>query len=225
MANNFPYVAVVDIVSDLDDIKDVLVEKSFDLIIVDTDITRGNVFEYLEAYMDVIIHHELIVVSSTVDFAIDCFKFSALDYILKPIRHSEMEVAIERAKANIGSRRLDTQTNYLPPKAPIKIIAIPSVTEVKILPVDTIVYLEAEGKYTTFHLTNGTSIVSSRNLGIYEELLANNNFFRIHHSYIVNVDLACNVFKKDGTYLEIFNKKYLPISKRKAESFYRFLGI
>ena len=67
--------------------------------------------------------------------------------------------------------------------------------------------------------------MSSKNLGVYEELLLKNNFFRIHHSYIVNVDLAVKIQKKDGTYLEIFNKKYLPISKRRVEGFYKFLGI
>jgi two-component system LytT family response regulator len=227
MLDNFQlYVSVVAVESDLDHVENILRDASFDLIILDTDIVSGgNVFELLEPYMSIIDDHELIVVSSSTAFIADSFRFSAIDYILKPVGFSEMVVAIERAKANVEIRQSMVNNSYFLAREPVKIIAIPSISEVKILPVSTIVYLEAEGKYTTFHTMDNKAIVSSRNLGSYEKLLVNNNFFRIHHSYIVNVDLACNIYKKDGVYLEIINKKYLPISKRKTDSFYKFLGI
>jgi two-component system LytT family response regulator len=218
-------IVIVDTISNLNDIPNLLKKEPIDVIFLDTDVVSDNVFKFLEPYHEDIADKELIVISSGPEFAIDAFKLSAIDYVLKPFIPSEIEKAINKAKINIQKDRAELHNHYAIPKVPIKIVAIPSLTEVKILPVDSIIYLKSEGKYTTFYTIDGKSTVSSRNLGVYEKLLSNNNFFRIHHSYIVNVDLASNVYKKDGTYLEIYNKKYLPISKRKAESFYRFIGV
>lgn len=105
------------------------------------------------------------------------------------------------------------------------LIAIPYSNKIDIIHPEDIVYIEADGRYTIFHLTNGNHKIASRNLGEYEKLLNTKHFFRIHHSYIVNLNMVTNINKSSGNYCELLNNKALPIAKRRQEQLHRFLKI
>ena len=86
-------------------------------------------------------------------------------------------------------------------------------------------YCKAEGKYTEFVLSNKQKILSSKNLGEYNSLLLNNYFFRIHHSYVVNIKKIVKIVKKDGFYCEFEHGISLPVAKRRQEEFVKFIKI
>ena len=88
-----------------------------------------------------------------------------------------------------------------------------------------IVYCKAEGKYTEFVLINKQKILSSKNLGEYSSILMSNQFFRIHHSYVVNIKQILKITKKDGLYCEFANGISLPVAKRRQEEFVKFLKL
>ncbi|GAA4277179.1 LytR/AlgR family response regulator transcription factor [Aquimarina mytili] len=221
-----PDLNIVGVAKNVKEAANTLKDSQFEIVFLDVNLGSDCSFEMLKNCEQSIQDKELIVISSCDKYALEAFKYVATDYILKPIAANKVVKAVEKARKNIQLRKSSAEYNKkINPKNPLKMIAIPSLSEVKIIKVEDIIYLQSEGKYTIFHTSNNCTIVSSKNLGVYEELLAQNNFFRIHHSYLVNMSFALNVQKRDGTYLEIPNQKYLPVSKRKTEPFYRFLGI
>lgn len=204
----------------------VLKETEYDIIFLDVNLGSDCAFKLLETCASYIQDKELIVISADKEHALEAFSYAAIDYILKPIAPEGVIKAVNKARTNIDLKRSFSRSNEKPiPTEPLKILAIPSLSEVKIIKVDDILYLQSEGRYTIFYTINGEKIVSSKNLGTYEELLRNNNFFRNHHSYLVNVNFISNVQKKDGVYLKILDKKYLPVSTRRIEPFYQYLRI
>ncbi|QCX00673.1 response regulator transcription factor [Aggregatimonas sangjinii] len=196
-----------------------------DIIFLDMNLEGKNSFRVLEklAYLHEI---EIIIISSHTEYAVEAFKHLVTDYLLKPLKPESLVLAVKKAKRNIELSNLASQENdFLDNSTPLKQIAIPSTNEVQIVPVDQVLYLESDGRYTIFHLEDKTTKMASKNIGEYEKLLTNNHFFRIHHSLLVNMNFAVNIHKKDGNYLRMKSQKYLPISKRKVNSLYRFLKL
>ena len=169
---------------------------------------------------------EIIIISSHSKYALKAFEYMAVDFILKPLKPENLMLAVKKAKNNIELKMLSSMKNVEQDShVGIKQLAIPSVESIEIIKVNQVLYLESDGRYTLFHMKNNSSIMASKNLGEYEKLLGNNYFFRIHHSLLVNMDYAVNIHKKDGNYLQLSSQKYLPISKRRVNSLYRFLNL
>lgn len=163
--------------------------------------------------------------------AFTAYRHNAVDFLRKPldfndliisiykvIKTIEMEISFQDQKLNqIQSINLNQQNNgYL---------AISSVDKIELVKIDDIVYCRADGKYTEFVLNNGTKILSSKNLGEYNSVLTYTYFFRIHHSYIVNIKHIVKIYKKDGLYCEFTNGEALPIAKRRQEEFIKFIKL
>lgn len=199
-------------------------EIDFQLVVWDIDNDQFDRFKTLNLIDE---DFRVIVVSSNPKDAIEAFDIEAVDFILKCEVSSRIAKSFHRALNLIEiSNKIDGSSQLsIDDNGPVKIIPVSSLNDISIIPVDSIIYLESKGRYTLIYTQDGRSVVSSKNLGVYEKMLNRNNFFRIHHSYIVNVDKSVKVQKKDGVYLEIINNKYLPISKRRVEGFYRCLGI
>jgi two-component system LytT family response regulator len=210
----------------IEEAKAILKESKPEIIFLDMNLNGENSFRILEKVAN-LQEVEIIVTSSHREYAIEAFKHLATDYILKPLKPEELMLSLKKAKRNIELRKLAASKNQELPKnnAPLKFLAIPSMEDVEIVPIDQLVYLESDGRYTIFHMHDKTSKIASKNLGEYEKLLSRNNFFRIHHSLLVNMDFALNIHKKDGNYLKMKTQKYLPISKRRINSLYKFLNL
>ncbi|WP_271784467.1 LytR/AlgR family response regulator transcription factor [Aquimarina algiphila] len=225
LSKNFPNIIISDIAKNMKEALHIIRNNEFDIIILDVNFENNSGFELLKKTSAHVNDKELIILSSQEKYALQAFKYVATDYILKPLIAEDIIRAITKALKNSHLKRGYEENKIKRHINPLKILAIPSVTDVKIIPINDIIYLESEGRYTIFHTTKNPKLVSSKNLGEYEKMLINNSFFRIHHSYLANMDFALNIQKKDGAYLEIQDKTYLPISKRKTEPLYRFLGI
>jgi len=104
-------------------------------------------------------------------------------------------------------------------------ICVSSADKIDIIKVKNIVFCKSDGRYTTFFTSDGKKIVASKNLGEYEKELNSKNFFRIHKSYIVNVNFVVKINKKDGILCELLNGISLPVSSRKQTLLYEFLGL
>ncbi len=224
LKETFHYIEIENKEFDIDAILEDQNSEGYDLLFLDIDFVPDDFDKEYDNFLFRSL--KVVALSSKEENALRAYNFGALDFIPKPISYECLLLGIKRVRnlwdiLNFNSDFKNTISNG----APLRILAVHSLTEVKIIPVDTIVYLQSQGRYTLIYTSDGESIVSSKNLGVYEELLSRNNFFRIHHSYIVNVELSLKVHKKDGMYLQIGDNKYLPISKRRVDSFYRHLGI
>jgi two-component system, LytTR family, response regulator len=192
-----------------------------DVVFLDIQMQRETGFDLL-ARLDKV-DFELIFTTAYSEYAIKAFKFSAIDYLLKPIDVAELQAALEkvRKKMNHGiSERLEHLIYNLKPASTKKYkLALPSSDGLVFVKIDEIVYCEAESNYTQIHLVNGTKHLVSRTLKEYEDMLTEQDFFRIHNSYLINLNMIKNYVRGEGGYVVMSNGKSLDVSKRKKESF------
>jgi two-component system, LytTR family, response regulator len=166
--------------------------KSFrpNLVFLDIRMPGQNGFELLLQVSD--LDFEVIFTTAFNEYAIQAIKFSALDYLLKPIDAQELIKAVERFKIKRASYKGGVHllrnffSNISGAKNNFK-LAIPSVGEVKYIDTNSIIRLEAERNYTRFHIFKGNSFVSSRTLKEYEIILRDHGFLRVHKSHLVNL--------------------------------------
>jgi two-component system, LytTR family, response regulator len=195
-----------------------------DLVFLDIQMKMETGFDLLES-----LHHidfDIIFVTAYAEYALKAIKFSAVDYVLKPVDISELQEAVEkvikrRSKAQnldkgklevlLSNLKSDDSENYK--------IALPTANGLVFVKLKNILYLEAESNYTNFHFADGSKIMVSRTLKEYEEMLANNGFFRIHKSYLINLNEIREYVRGDGGYVVMSNKMALDVSKRKKEPF------
>ncbi|MFT6065450.1 MAG: two-component system LytT family response regulator [Paraglaciecola sp.] len=105
------------------------------------------------------------------------------------------------------------------------LIALPNIHSIEFVDTQDILYLEADGNYTIFHLVDNITKVVSKNIGGYEKVLPINFFFRIHHKYIINFNKVSLISKTDGYYCELNNGEALPVAKRRQEELRKFLKL
>lgn len=192
-----------------------------DVVFLDIQMQRETGFDLLSRLEK--IDFELIFTTAHSEFAIKAFKFSAIDYLLKPIDLTELQSALEkvRKKKNYGiSERLEQLIHNLKPTATQKFkLALPTGDGLVFVKIDEILYCEAEGNYTQIYLVNGTKHLVSRTLKEYDDMLSEQDFFRIHNSYLINLNLIKNYVRGEGGYVVMSNGKSLDVSRRKKESF------
>lgn len=199
-----------------------------DIVFLDVMFQDLIIFDFLDKFN--LQGIQVIFVTSEKKYAVDSFKVEAVDFILKPLIVENVILAINKAIKKIkingccainecpGKSFKDSnyESNY---------IAVSSLEKVDFLKMDDVMFCMSEGKYTTFFLFNGEKIVSSKNLGEYEKLLNRTYFYRIHHSYIINIRHLLSIIKKDGSYCELSNNISLPIAKRRQDDFNRFIKL
>lgn len=210
---------------DIDGAIEQYLEHYPDILILDIELENNtNSFQILEQIPNT--NAEIIFVTSHKDYAIQAINaFSTAAYLVKPVKPTELIVAIDKAIKNIEIKQSSKITESTDSKLYLEFLAIPSSNKIDIIHPEDIVYIEADGRYTIFHLTSGNHKIASRNLGEYEKQLDPQQFFRIHHGYIVNLNMVTNINKSAGNYCELLNGKALPIAKRRQERLHRFLKI
>jgi len=191
----------------------IIQQKQPDLVFLDIKLKDGSAFDLLKMFNE--INFWIIFTTAYNDFAIKAFKFSAIDYLLKPIDIIDLKEAINRAK-KLNQIRIKHREmllilqNYLNNK--IDKIVLNLSDEKKILLIKNIIRLEADGAYTVF-ITNEGKITTSKNLKNYQEMLGNEKFIRIHQSHLINKDFIKS-YEKSG-YLILKNDEKIPVSFRK----------
>lgn len=167
---------------------------------------------------------QIIFVTSESKFALNAFKYNPVDFIMKPFEPKDIIYAVNKAIVKIEMiEALKSKTESI---SKIKdFIAIPSLEKIDFLKIKDIMFFNAQGKYTRIFLSNGKKYLTNRVLKEYEPTLDNGVFFRVHRSYIINMNYVIKVNKKEGLYCELSNGLLIPISKRAQSDFNRFIKI
>lgn len=197
-----------------------------DVLFLDIQLQRETGFDLLNQLKD--FTFEVIFTTAFSEYAIKAFKFSAIDYLLKPIDIQELKLAlskVEKRKGNVTTDRLQQLLQNLRSGASDNYkLALPTSDGLVFVKVGDILYCEASSNYTEIILTDGKKYTVSRTLKEYEDLLGEQNFFRIHHSYLINLNEIKKYVRGDGGYVVMNNDKSLDVSKRKKEGFLSRIG-
>lgn len=170
---------------------------------------------------------EVIFVTAYDQYAIQAIKFSAIDYLLKPVNINELINAVDRAIANaekkVQNERLENLIRSISNKNPLR-IAIPGNKETLFIDPETILFCNSDNNYTTFHLKNDQKHVSSKPIFEYEELLSSYGFIRCHQSYLVNSLFIKSWIKVDGDRLLMDGGHEIPVARNRKEKVKQAIG-
>jgi two-component system LytT family response regulator len=195
-----------------------------DLVFLDIQMPDGTGFDLLKAIPNK--NFEVIFITAHEEFAIKAIKFSALDYILKPIDADELRSAIERALATFNDTKAEPQFEALQhniqPNQKRRLV-LKTQESVHVVELDQIIRCEADRNYTSFFLKNGKKILVSRTLKDYETLLTGHNFLRVQQSHLVNLDYVDRYDKGNGGAVVMKDGSEVPLSPAKRDVFFQIL--
>jgi two-component system, LytTR family, response regulator len=190
------------------------------LVLLDINLPDGTGFDLLKKFDS--IHFKVIFITAYEEYAVKAFKFSALDYILKPFQAGELLQAIEKAGEAIETERTELKfKTFLSNLDKLKKIILRTAESLHIVNLNDIIRLEADVNYTRFFLANGNKLLVSRPLKEYDELLEDSGFFRSHQSHLVNLDHILRFDKTEGGHLVMDDESQVPVSSRKREALFR----
>ncbi len=195
-----------------------------DILFLDIQMQDGNGFDLLDLLQE--IPFKIIFITASDAHAIKAFRYAAIDYLLKPIDPDELVEALskfktehinEQEKYNFLTDRLQ---NY---NKPNERLALHSQDKIQIVEISSIIRCESSINYTTFFFENGKQIVVSKTLKEFEDLLAEQGFFRVHQSHLVNTKFIKEFVKTDGGHLVLNDGKQIPVSVRKRPEVVKML--
>ena len=190
-----------------------------DLVFLDVEMPRMNGFAMLEQLPSINFH--LIFTTSYDQYALKAFRFSALDYLLKPIDREELQEAvqkvIQRLQAPLPQQLEILMQKIHHPVGSINKIALPTMEGLQMIPIDSIISCESDDNYTIFLLKNKKKIVVSSTLKEIEEILEDHSFVRVHRSYLVNLNEIEKYLKGEGGYLVMSDGSTIDVSRSKKE--------
>ncbi len=228
LKEQFPDIQIAAVTAQPEDGIKLIRQLEPDLVFMDIEMPRKNGFEVLEATKD--IAYDIIFTTAYNQYAIKAIRFSALDYLLKPIDETELTQAVQRFKTKHQSASRQQQIDLLFSNLrnftqPYSKLSVATSEGVIFINIPDILFCEATGSYTTLHLKNNDKLVTSKTLKDFEELLETHSFYRTHHSYIINLNEIKRYIKGDGGSVLMSNTAELPVSKRKKDEFLKKLHL
>jgi two-component system LytT family response regulator len=216
-----PQVTVVGAASDSDSGIALIARLQPELVFLDIQMPGKSGFEMLQALPKR--DFEVIFVTGFDQYGILAIRFAAIDYLLKPIDHQELQAAVERAAIRIGQKKQNAQIENLmqlladaKPRAEHR-IALSSAKETRLVKTSQIVRCAAENNYTLFFLEGGEQLLVSRPMFEYDELLSGYGFLRCHNKHLVNREFVKSLIKEDSGYLLMNDGAKVPVSRMKKE--------
>lgn len=221
----FPNIEIIGEASNTIEFASLLLSNKADIIFLDVDLgEQKNTLEILNDFEN--IDSEIIITSSSKDYALKAMNdYNIVSYVVKPIDIGQLNKAIRKSEKKIAAKEKFSIDSFQFDILAENIIAIPTLTTIEIIDIKNIIYLEAEGKYTIFHLLDKTTKTVCKNIGYYEHILPQKLFFRIHHKYLINISETDTIFRTDGHYCILKNGKNIPIAKRRIEDFRKYLQL
>lgn len=197
-----------------------------DLVFLDIEMTQGNAFDLLNQLQPV--NFQIIFVTAFDNYAIRAFKYSAVDYLLKPVDIDDLCAAVERVSQKIQGKSFIDQMQVLLYNVETfhlsqQKMAVPTLTGLIFVAIRDIMRFEAKGSYTTIYLNNGEQIMATRNIKEYEDLLPAVIFCRIHNSHIINLHKIQKYHKGRGGYVIMEDGSSIEVASRRREEFLRRL--
>lgn len=197
-----------------------------DLVLLDIELTDGTGFQLLQKLQPY--NFKVVFITGFDSFAIKAIKFSAIDYILKPVNETEFQQAIKRAINLIENNentqaQVDVLMDSFHKDLKAKKLVLRTSDSMHIVDIADIFYCKSDNSYTTFYFEGDEKIMVSKSLKDYETLLAEHSFFRAHQRFLVNLDHVKKVDKSDGGFIIMKNKKEIPVSLRQMKKLVELL--
>lgn len=222
----------VNVVATANSIKDGIAAVNsykFELLFLDIKMPQGTGFDVLNQVNTE--GFETIITTAHDDYAIKAFRFSAIDYLLKPIDEDELVAAIKKAEARLNKAEKsmfafnEAFANYKAQVEKPGKLAISTIDSILFLDTNEIIMVQAEGSYTRFVLATGEKILSSKSLKDVEEMLESQSFFRVHKSYLINLKQIKKISKQDGGSVIMSDGTNIEIAQRRKNDLWKVLGI
>jgi two-component system LytT family response regulator len=199
---------------------DVIKQHKPDLVFMDVMMKDGTGFDLLKQISA--IEFKLIIVSGHDQFALQAFRFSAIDYLVKPVDIDELKTSMARIQVSVQppwQHMMDVLKQSIQPiKEADRKIVLKDMNAVYVVSVNSIIRCEASDNYTTFFLTDQAPIIVSHPLKEYEELLTPLKFFRVHQSHLINLHHLKQFNKREGGSITLKDGSEVPVSSRKREA-------
>lgn len=198
-----------------------------DLIFLDIQMPDGTGFDLLKKFEK--ISFKIIFVTAHQEFAIEAFKYSALDYLLKPLSPANLIEAVKKVEESISSEDLNIKLktllgNITEPGKNKKKIVLKTMERIYSVDINDIIRFESDGGYTKVYLVDGKRIMVSRTMKEFDDLLVDAEFLRVHHSHLINMNhLFC--FEKAEGHVVMKDESIVPVSNRKKDHLLELLNM
>ena len=217
-----PLIDVVDTSTDFESAYIKIKELKPSLILLDVVLPQGDAFELLDKLMP--IDFEIIFITELDNYSMKALKYSALDYLLKPVELNDLQYAINKAIQKIKQKNVNHQLELF--LANVKTaqkdnykIAIPTLEGYVFLEINDIIRCEANGTYTSIYTIKKEKIVASKNIKEYEEMLPEKKFFRVHNSHLVNMNRIVKYTKGRGGTITMEDGAEVDVASRRRGDF------
>ncbi len=221
LAELAPDIEIIGIASRVEDAIIAIDQMKPEFIFLDIELFGQKAFTILEEVTWK--RFQFVFVTAYEEYALKAFRYAAVDYLLKPIDPFLLLTALQkvREKSTIfpESERMEVVREHMSAEGTHKRITLPTLDGFVMEELENILSLEANGNYSWIRLVNGNSILVSRNIQEYEEILVSGNFFRIHRSHIINLMHVKKYIKGRGGNVVLSDSRMLPVAARKKEAF------
>lgn len=223
LALKYPEIQIVAQANSVKNGFDAIKRHKPELVFLDIDLGDGSGFDLLEKLKP--IDFKLIFATGFSEFAIQAFRFSALDYILKPIKSTELFAATEKAISQIKLSNQSVKiealfSNFQNIAHESKKIVLKTQKSIYLVNIQNIIRCESDNAYVTFYLNDGRRIVVSNSLKEYEEMLMPLGFYRTHQSHLINMNCIVRFDKRNGGFIVMTDKSQVPVSQRKRHELF-----
>ncbi len=222
--DHFDNVVVKRIIGTLSEATLKLSDLGPDFVLLDVNLPDGDAFDLLRGLNEV--NFKVVFITSYDKYAIEAFKYSALDFLLKPYTPDQLVDAVNKVLGQLDHDRYHRQLEallYGQTRANTsKKIVLKNLEAVHVVSLSDILYVSSDNNYSIFHLKGGKNVMVSRTLKSYDEKLAVNGFFRIHQSHLVNLEVITSIDRKHDQVL-LTNNVSLPISQKKKKDLIAYI--
>lgn len=193
-----------------------------DLVFLDVQMQDGTGFDLLSGLSER--KFQVVFVTSFDQYALQAFRFSAADYLLKPVDPDQLTEAVEKVRQNIEKKEITSKLDVLVSNINrLEKIALPAIDGIRFVSIDEVVRCESDDNYTHFFLISGEKILVSKTLKEYETMLEGLRFCRVHKSHLVNLKFVARYVPGDGGYLILEDGSHVDVSRRKKETLLEML--
>lgn len=214
LEDNFNDIEIVNTANDIDTGYKLIKEHDPDILILDINLPDGTGFDLLKKINSP--HFKLIFITAFEDYAIKAFKFSAIDYLVKPVQPDELVSAINRAREMIKKEdqqlKLTALLENIEEGHSLKKIVLRTAESLHLVKVEDIIRCESDSNYTMFYLVNDKKILVSRTMKEFAELLKSSGFLRVHQSHLININYIDRYAKTEGGAMIMKDNSSIPIS-------------
>jgi two-component system LytT family response regulator len=200
-----------------------------DVLFLDIQLTDGTGFDILEQFQKQFgkPNFQVIFITAHEQYALKAFRFSALDYLLKPIDLDDLQQVIEKIRKNKNQvseyKNIEVLLEHLSQKTSSKRMALPTAEGIHLFDIKDIIRIESSDNYSIFYFKNNEKIMVSKTLKDYEDLLTPHGFERIHQSHLINMSYLKSFLKKDS-YVVMIDGKQLPVAIRKKDKLQQIIN-